>query len=238
MSTTTATPPQTTAASEVTFDSKANQSFWESNQSDYFGARHAKSIVFLSRGHIGETILDAGAGDGSMVRALRSMLPNSSVVGIDLAPKAADVHQGDLMNMPYQTDQFDTVFFMEVIEHLTPEDSITILSEIRRVLKPGGSLVLTTPYDEKLEKDQVQCPCCKAEFHRYGHQQRFMERDIAGMLSVAGLNAESIFPVKMARVRRYKFMGPKFFQTEFMKRASRKMRGKRNLIAFATKPVE
>ncbi len=45
---------------------------------------------------------------------------------------------------PYPDAHFDTVLFCEVIEHLT-ENPVFTLREIHRVLKPGGSLVISTP---------------------------------------------------------------------------------------------
>ncbi|MEX2099853.1 MAG: class I SAM-dependent methyltransferase [Acidimicrobiia bacterium] len=52
--------------------------------------------------------------------------------------------------MPYEDDVFDLVVFCEVLEHLT-EDPLAALVEIRRVLRPGGVLVLTTPNVARLE---------------------------------------------------------------------------------------
>jgi len=45
---------------------------------------------------------------------------------------------------PFDDDEFDVVLFCEVIEHLL-EDPIAALLEIKRVLRPGGQLILTTP---------------------------------------------------------------------------------------------
>ncbi len=51
---------------------------------------------------------------------------------------------------PYDDNSFDVVLFCEIIEHLLT-DPVHALTEIRRVLKPGGDLVLTTPNVARLE---------------------------------------------------------------------------------------
>ncbi len=45
---------------------------------------------------------------------------------------------------PYVDDRFDVALFCEILEHL-PNDPVHTLSELHRVVKPGGVLVLTTP---------------------------------------------------------------------------------------------
>lgn len=214
-----------------------NKRFWEANQSEYFGAKHAKSIYFLCKEAFGKEVLDAGAGDGSMIRALRQLAPNAKVQGIDLAPKSDDVLQGDLTNLPFDENSFDTVLFMEVIEHLTKDDAKQILDEITRVLKPGGHLVLTTPYAETLEHSFVCCPKCDHIFHRYGHQHSFLQSDIDLHFKASDLATKYIFPVKMNRIKRYKIFGPGIFRTTFMKKLAQQSSGKRNIISVAQKPA-
>ena len=51
---------------------------------------------------------------------------------------------------PYADGQFDLVIFAEIIEHLL-NDPCKVLREIKRVLKPNGTLVLTTPNVARLE---------------------------------------------------------------------------------------
>jgi len=51
---------------------------------------------------------------------------------------------------PFDDCSFDVVLFCEIIEHLQ-NDPLTVLREIKRVLKPGGSVVLTTPNVARLE---------------------------------------------------------------------------------------
>jgi len=51
---------------------------------------------------------------------------------------------------PYADEQFDLVIFAEIIEHLL-DDPCQVLREIKRVLKPNGTLILTTPNVARLE---------------------------------------------------------------------------------------
>ncbi len=47
--------------------------------------------------------------------------------------------------LPFADNLFDYVFMIEVIEHMPPELEAKALSEVKRVLKPGGQFVMTTP---------------------------------------------------------------------------------------------
>jgi len=52
--------------------------------------------------------------------------------------------------LPYEAASFDYVIFCEVLEHMTNEP-VAALLELKRVLKPGGTMVLTTPNAARLE---------------------------------------------------------------------------------------
>ena len=47
--------------------------------------------------------------------------------------------------MPFDNDFFDVVTMLAVFEHITPEKVIVQLTEVHRVLKPGGVFIMTTP---------------------------------------------------------------------------------------------
>ena len=53
----------------------------------------------------------------------------------------------DLLKNPMESDKFDFLMSFHVLEHIYPEDSVQFVSEIYRVLKPGGHLVLSIPYE-------------------------------------------------------------------------------------------
>jgi glycosyltransferase involved in cell wall biosynthesis/SAM-dependent methyltransferase len=55
-----------------------------------------------------------------------------------------DLFNAELDPFPYENGHFSTVLCCELLEHL-PADPMFMMSEINRVLKPGGHLVLTTP---------------------------------------------------------------------------------------------
>jgi SAM-dependent methyltransferase len=73
----------------------------------------------------------------------------------------------------YSDNQFDKVFLVEAIEHLTDDYLLPTLTEIWRILKPGGVIIITTPNDEKLDRQHVVCPDCGCVFHRVQHVRSF-----------------------------------------------------------------
>lgn len=54
----------------------------------------------------------------------------------------------DLTRLPYEDDKFDYILCNHVLEHITDEQ--LALSELKRVLKPGGVAFINVPIDEKL----------------------------------------------------------------------------------------
>lgn len=101
------------------------------------------------------TVLDCGAGEGYGPAFLSSTA--ECVVGLDYAAEAVQYAgrkygrdrpnlrfvQGDASRLPFADDSFDVVCCFQVLEHL--DDGPGFLFESRRVLKPGGRLILTTP---------------------------------------------------------------------------------------------
>lgn len=94
-------------------------------------------------------ILDAGCGSGrNMVEFAR----HGEVTGIELSPTsvalardrgAGEVVEGSVLEMPFEADAFEMAASLDVIEHL--EDDLQALRELRRVVAPGGSLLVTVP---------------------------------------------------------------------------------------------
>ncbi|WP_406398387.1 class I SAM-dependent methyltransferase [Streptomyces uncialis] len=98
-------------------------------------------------------VLDVGCGDGTAARTAAPLLAGHRVIGVDWSQDAlrrarahlTDVVRGELTDggLPLRSGSADAVLFSEVIEHLVDPDSA--LDELRRVLRPGGHLMLSTP---------------------------------------------------------------------------------------------
>jgi ubiquinone/menaquinone biosynthesis C-methylase UbiE len=96
-----------------------------------------------------ETTLDLGCGNGIYFEILKTQSKN--IYGIDVSEQSVilcskkgyrDVKLADATTLPFPDKYFDFVFTSEVLEHV--ENHTFMLSEIHRVLKPGGILLLTT----------------------------------------------------------------------------------------------
>ena len=103
----------------------------------------------------GGELLEFGAGTGSLINLLRASGFSGPLTGADILPKpasfGADVRwiEGDLNEpLPAPAASFDTIVSTEVIEHL--ENPRAVFREFRRLLRPGGALLLTTPNQESL----------------------------------------------------------------------------------------
>ncbi len=108
-------------------------------------AEHTKGkqiALGLVPGGQGRRALDVGARSGHQTRWLRER--GYDVTSIDVEPLFAECIQVDAnLALPFAEESFDLIWCSEVIEHL--HDPRHVMSELRRVTKEGGTLILTTP---------------------------------------------------------------------------------------------
>jgi ubiquinone/menaquinone biosynthesis C-methylase UbiE len=105
----------------------------------------------------GDCVLEVGCGTGTLtLAAKRQAGPSGKAFGIDIIPgmieasrhKAAEAHEeitfqeGSIDSIPFPENAFDVVMCSFMIFHMSEETRCKGISEIRRVLKPGGRLLV------------------------------------------------------------------------------------------------
>lgn len=109
-------------------------------------------------------------------------------VRADLIPSRAGIERIDLLNIPHPAGTFDLVIANHVLEHVA--DDTRALSEIRRVLKPGGHAILQTPYSELLASLFCDPGICseEARLQVYGQEDhvRLYGRHVFDRIASAG----------------------------------------------------
>jgi SAM-dependent methyltransferase len=125
-------------------------------------------------------VLDVGAGRAPW----RELLNQTEYVGLDVEgsarfgmPRDIAVVYYDGKRFPFDNATFDHVLCVEVLEHVP--DPAALLSEIRRVLRPAGTLVLTVPWS--------------ARQHHLPHDYfRFTRNALTALLQAAGFTPTKI----------------------------------------------
>jgi 2-polyprenyl-3-methyl-5-hydroxy-6-metoxy-1,4-benzoquinol methylase len=112
------------------------------------------SVMWLKADERGR-LLDVGCGNGQFLAQMQKL--GWEVMGVELDPEAVRiaeerfglrVFQGTLEEARLPDGSFDTVTMNHVIEHVP--NPIGLLAECRRILRPGGKLVVVTPNIESL----------------------------------------------------------------------------------------
>lgn len=109
---------------------------------------------------VGEVLVDIGCGRGELVALAVGEAGAARAVGVEYAPAAvemarrtlaahgadakAEIVQADARAIPLPDAHADLVTLLDVVEHLTPAELDVSLAEARRILRPGGRLLVHT----------------------------------------------------------------------------------------------
>jgi SAM-dependent methyltransferase len=114
--------------------------------------RQAEMLAGILDGRTGARIVDVGCGDGFALAIAAERNAGHHFTGLDwsagsltqAAARGLDVLRAAIdTSLPIRSCSVDVVIMSEVIEHLVDTDSA--MEEVHRILKPGGSLLLSTP---------------------------------------------------------------------------------------------
>jgi SAM-dependent methyltransferase len=176
---------------------------------EYFEGRHtSKQLIYRLHRRTDEVkaaisrfcravprvVVDVGTADGMMLDLLRREYPDCHFVGIDLSSDLLRANpnpdvlkiQADALSIPVATESADAVIATAVIEHVSNAE--TALKECRRILKPGGILIITTP-DPRMDKLASALGLLKDS----GHQQTFTLTELRRLAERCGFETLEAF---------------------------------------------
>ncbi len=137
-------------------------------------------------------VLDIGCGEGKILEKNMERgygIDINTTMVRKLQKDGFHVKEGNVTNIPYEDNFFDVVHCSNIIEHLTPDDAQTMFREMKRVLKPGGEIILITPMP-------------KTVWNTFGHvkpyppmaiKKLFREVSLEAFDSIRGLKIKNIF---------------------------------------------
>jgi 2-polyprenyl-3-methyl-5-hydroxy-6-metoxy-1,4-benzoquinol methylase len=236
-------------------------SFWDwqskniARQQQYFTATMAPGIVkFIKKnGLLKGDVLDYGCGAGHLLEQILNE-PGVNFYGLDFSTDSIEETKKrtagkfnlkqlaliDKLPTAFKGEQFDSITLIETIEHLQDEALHETMEELFRILKPGGKIFITTPFNENLDDHLTFCPFCKNEFHQMQHMQSF---DVASLTALAGRHGFKVDNCLNIDIERLKLGPVKYFVKQVLAKlaiaaglkdaASNKTP---NLIAFFVKP--
>lgn len=193
---------------QIEWTDETVQRFWEWQSQfpeRYFtyivGADVARKLApWLTRG---TSVLDYGCGVGYLIPHLAGL--GQRVTGADLSAESVRVANERLKGTAHfegaftvgelreRDARFDAVICVEVIEHLYDAQLDAALADMRRFVKPGGVIILTTPHDEDLRKSYVYCPVADVEFHQYQHVRSWTKASLPAHLRARGFDVVDAF---------------------------------------------
>ena len=135
----------------------------------------------------GRRILDVGCGTGTMLTYLATL---GQADGVDIDEEAvgychdrglAQVTQAPADHLPYDDATFELVTALDVVEHI--DDDLGVLREMKRVLKPGGGLLITVPAYRFLwgRQDEINL-----------HKRRYVASEVRERLRSAGFDVQKL----------------------------------------------
>ncbi|MBU3699310.1 MAG: class I SAM-dependent methyltransferase [Candidatus Kapabacteria bacterium] len=133
------------------------------------------------------TVLDVGCGRAWVARTLcpRGVTVCSVDVSLTNPKRALENYPlpthcalvADAFALPFADGSIDTIIASEIIEHVP--DPRAFVHELMRVIKPGGSLILSTPYKEKIKF--CLCIHCNRRTPLHAHIHSFDENVLKGL---------------------------------------------------------
>tara|TARA_B110000046_G_scaffold180017_1_gene210093 strand:- start:206 stop:925 length:720 start_codon:yes stop_codon:yes gene_type:complete len=218
--------------------------YWSERPDAYFTEALGDTVVRFTKKDLGRlgAVLDFGAGSGGLLSALSR--EGTRCYGLDfgqdskdrLAKRFADDKNIKGIIGLSETSKFeqffDIVFLIETIEHMPERHLEPSIEAILSVLKPGGSLVVSTPNDEDLKAAEIYCPVSKITFHPMQHLRSWNAHTLSQYLTEAGFDAVNCWE---GDIQALPYHSRSEWVKRFLKRIINRSYKDPHLIAFARK---
>lgn len=181
------------------------KTFWDYESQfpeNFFAYRFGREIIeqllpFLpSQGRV----LDYGCGPGNLIERLLDT--SLEVAGLDFSPATIEtvtrrfagqpnfIGAFELSELDERAGLFDAAVVIEVVEHLYDEQLDELLANVKKLLRPGGTVVFTTPNEEVLEDSYILCPVSGKLFHRWQHVRNWSADSLSAYLADQGFQVQ------------------------------------------------
>jgi len=137
-----------------------------------------------------ETFLDLGCGTGAVLQSILDKDSNKKAYGLDLSENMLQIAKGKLNNratlilgdsdnLPFENQFFDVVYCNDSFHHYPMPK--TVLSEVNRVLKPGGTFIICDCWQPLLSRAIMNA---FIKYSNEGDVRMYSEKEICGLLSL------------------------------------------------------
>lgn len=158
-----------------------------------------RRALLLGEVRPGDRVLDLGCGSGRFLAALGAGV---EAIGVDISARAlerasSNAPDATLMTLdrsgglPLDRGSIDLVWCSETLEHVP--DAGALMAETCRVLRPGGRLLVTTPFHGKVKSALIALTRFEQHFDPLGQHVRFFTtRSLSEVLAIAGFTSISV----------------------------------------------
>jgi 2-polyprenyl-3-methyl-5-hydroxy-6-metoxy-1,4-benzoquinol methylase len=155
--------------------------------------RFARKIV---EPYAARRLLDYGCGDGTFLAQVCDLFPNAAGGDVDSRQnedcrKRFAAHPGisflsiDELEQPAHRGVYDIVTCMEVLEHCIPDTTEKVIGDLRRLVAPGGTVVISVPIEigpTLLGKQMIRAIAGWRSIGDYKFREKYTAAELATML--------------------------------------------------------
>ncbi|HQC91432.1 MAG: class I SAM-dependent methyltransferase [Candidatus Methanoculleus thermohydrogenotrophicum] len=153
----------------------------------------------------GSVVCEAGCGTG---QTLRIFSPRHRTIGLDISANALSIAknncdaplQGDIFQIPLRSETCDLVYNSGVIEHFPHPANVRALSEMARITRKGGRIIVIVPNTLCLWYKLGKEVACRVNRFEFGYEEDYSPRRLRTTFEEAGIKVKRCFGLQATPV--------------------------------------